>query len=338
MYKIPYMPELESVEFPENRNAARNTGVFALVFSTIYIFTLCYLIRSYTIPQSNPFAWIIPILLVVSGVIVIIISCRGLNAGYYHKTDPEGILRKSMLKSQYIRWDEVIYVETINSEDETAYILKSDKLSIKITEEERNLKLIISIWQHLDKTGKSAGMLLSKTVFALWRPISVSVPDDVDWINPNPPRYRMYSFLVIVGCLVFVGTVIQLFIENGGNIFRLSSLCFSIITLIFFSKFMLDTSVYSVPKSLSINGDILKAVMYFKSLDIKLLQVKAAYFEELSLRIEYQYKKTILIPFIPTDPSSTQLLLAIIRRLRLSPSLMFMPIPKELLNPKDDGA
>ncbi|MHB1455697.1 MAG: hypothetical protein ACYC0V_02165 [Armatimonadota bacterium] len=326
------------MEFPEDRKAARNTGVFAIILSSIYIIVMCYLFKSYAMPQSNPFAWVIPILLVIAGVAVIIISYRGLNAGYYHKTDPEGIFRKSMLNRQYIRWDEVIYVETIYSEDETAYILKSDKSSIRVTEEEGNLKLIASIWQHLDKVDKSDGMLLSKGAFAAWEPVSNDVPEVVVWINPNPPRYRIYASLVIIGCLIFVVTIVQLVIENSGFTSRLSAICWSTVTLVVFGKFMLDTSVYSVPKGISITEDILNAEMYFRSLDVKLSQVKDANWEELSLRIRYQHRKTILIPYIPGNPNSKMLMLAIIRRLRLSPSLMFMPIPKELLHPKEDGS
>ena len=347
MNKIPYMPELESVESSCSKKSARSGQILVCIFS--FIFMICafmgvsMLLKVYPLPEppyrygDNGRGWVSIVLFLCTMPLIIVYRC--LDANYYVKTDNNGISTQSLLHKHFMLWDDVIDVKSRKSLWGTSlYFLKSNILSVTIRVNEDDLNLMASIWQHLSKCGMSEGLLLPRSVFSSQSTISTEIPEKIEWINPNPPNYICFIVLEIAIYLFLAGAIVFFLMKSGNHLFQFSQISLFLVYLAFMSRYVMYRTISVVPKHATLDGDVLHVDKYRKSVDIQLSQVKSATWEELDLRIVDQNKNMVFIPHINGDPVSTQLLLAIIRRLRLSPSLMFMPIPKELLNPKEDGS
>lgn len=327
MDKIPYMPELESVEYSNDDYRTESysekfRNVISLII--IVILVILYILNIATIKYAILFLF-----LFASNLIYVLVVKN------YKSTNADGILSESFRRSEFIKWNDITKVITKDEKQKIVYILESTNSFIKINENANNLKLIASIWQHLNQHGKSDDMIISEKLSECLEPIPDDIPEKFIWVDKS--KYKIHNtlagkILLSLGKIlgnIFVYSFTYFLVNIITYILKIKKVDYSIFLILAVMSAIFDLVRYFSYKRVEIEANMLHLVIFRKVFNINLSDMKKAFWEDDRLYLEDNNKKKILIPYRPADPASKTLILAILRQLRKSPSYAFLPLLDE---------
>lgn len=234
------------------------------------------------------------------------------------ETGHEGLSISRPFYERFIKWSDVISVQTTR----WSYIIRTDKTSIKIpvSKKLQFVRLIASVWQHLDKTGKAGDFYLPQEAQGFLKEIPSDVPDMIEWSNQHASLNVIKAICSIL-LMLLLGIIIWQEDEPGSVFILLNLLLFTVVIIHLVGRMMYEANF------VSFRNGLLKIVTLLGTKEIYVEDLE--YVEWLSghhLELSGNDKKAI-IPFDKYDPQSCKLLLAVIKSMRECRTRQIIPIP-----------
>lgn len=324
------LPELESVRANSGNRVARAAfalallvvPVIAIIGTVAGVYALLFTHENKEAPYLV--AFILALLGAMSVTVSIFIVSRVVRAQYHWQTTPDGLTITGFRKKQFLRWNEIESVGVIPGagyEFRTARDrIRLDKAALQDTAMEA------SIWQHLNRIGKTEDLILSDFAMSLWAQIPDEKTDSTQWESPIPVHLSDILLRFVAAEALIWGIAYRFGLDPVGVGIVVS----------WWPVAWLTPRLITI-KRVSVGDDRVSAVTALGKRTIAWADVRSVKFvnpgirQPASLQIRGSGLKIIRIPWIPDHPNSTRVMLAILRRLRQQPRFRLLPFPTVLL-------
>jgi hypothetical protein len=324
------LPELESVRANSGNRLARAALALALlvvpVLAIIGTVAGVYVLLSNHEQTEDPYliAFILALLGAMSVTVSIFIVSRVARAQYHWQTTPDGLTVTGFRKKQFVRWDEI---ETVGVMPGAGYEFRTAQDRIRLDKAAlQDTAMEASIWQHLNRAGKSEDIILSDFAMSLWAEIPEEKTASTQWESPIPMHLSdiLLRFVALEALIWAVAYRLGLDPIGVGIVVSWWPVAWLVPRLITIKRVSVDNDRVSAVTALG-----KRAIAWTDARSVKF--VNPGIRQPASLQIRGSCLKFIRIPWIPDHPNSTRVMLTILRRLRQQPRFRLLPFPTVLL-------
>lgn len=259
---------------------------------------------------------------VVIGTLVIIwcslVYANRSRFSYQWQIDSLGISRNYGGRIKSIRWEEITKVKISNKKPEKISIFAHHK-KIEILNEPG--LIIASIWYHLCQHGLVNEKQPPQFIQSLLEPIPKTISSVRDWWNPKLPsilKVIPQTVLLLIGFTIWIVVICAK--KDGVD----KRAFITLISIIFGGKGFVD--YLFLARRIIFFENIFWVETIRGKVEMHWDRITTADLDANSLTLGESWNKIVVIPVIPKDRESMELVLAMVRRLRNLPKPILLPI------------
>lgn len=250
------------------------------------------------------------------------------------RTSPDGLIITGLFRRRIIKWEDVIQVSTKcpRLRKSCAYLIRTNKDATLLP----NLKpeVSASVWMHLKAHKKAQDMELTQDARSFWMPIPNSIRQNLEWINPLPPRIP-----AVIASLILFSWVIYSVDQRMHIIRSPHHIIFDVaITLILTAPH----NIFRIPLQMRLHNDSTEVKTLLGSYQLQWKDVKSLTWEQhrqlrtavLCLsrmkKVKIPWDSERREPWDKEKPESIELILGIVRALRSTQNPIPVVMPETL--------